>query len=48
MEEEKQDIKKAVETLRAGAVVLFASEYGWGFGCDATKSEAVDKLLAIT
>lgn len=47
MEEEKQDIKKAVETLRAGAVVLFSTEYGWGFGCDATKSEAVAKMLSI-
>lgn len=47
MEEEKQDIKKAVETLRAGAIVLFATEYGWGSGCDATKSEAVAKMLSI-
>lgn len=47
MEEEKKDIKKAIETLREGGVVLFPTEYGWGLGGDATKNMVIEKMLKI-
>ena len=41
------DIKKAVEVLRRGGVILYPTDTVWGIGCDATNAEAVEKVYAI-
>lgn len=40
-------LKKAVETLKAGGVILYPTDTIWGLGCDATRSEAVAKIYKI-
>ncbi len=41
------DLKKAVEVLRDGGVILYPTDTIWGLGCDATNSEAVSKIYEI-
>ncbi len=42
-----EDIKRAVEALRAGGVILYPTDTIWGLGCDATNLEAVEKIYKI-
>ncbi len=42
-----EDIKKAIEVLREGGIILYPTDTIWGIGCDATNEEAVEKLYAI-
>ena len=41
------DINNCLSVLKAGGVILFPTDTIWGIGCDATNTEAVDKILAI-
>jgi L-threonylcarbamoyladenylate synthase len=43
----KDEIKKAVEVLRAGGVILYPTDTVWGLGCDATNEEAVKRIFEI-
>lgn len=43
----EEDIKKAVETMRKGGVILYPTDTVWGIGCDATNAEAVAKVYQI-
>ncbi len=43
----KEDIAKALETLRNGGVILYPTDTVWGLGCDATDKDAVDKIYKI-
>ena len=43
----EEDIKKAVEVLRKGGVILYPTDTIWGIGCDATNAEAVAKVYKI-
>lgn len=43
----EEDIKKAVEVMRKGGVILYPTDTVWGIGCDATNAEAVAKVYAI-
>lgn len=43
----QEDIKKAVETMKKGGVILYPTDTVWGIGCDATNAEAVAKVYAI-
>ncbi|MBQ9285307.1 MAG: threonylcarbamoyl-AMP synthase [Bacteroidaceae bacterium] len=45
--ERDEDIRKAVETLRAGGTILYPTDTIWGIGCDATNPEAVRKVFEI-
>ena len=45
--EQREDIKRAVETMRGGGVILYPTDTIWGLGCDATNPEAVAKIYAI-
>lgn len=47
MHEMKEDIKKAVEVLRAGGVIIYPTDTIWGIGCDATNEDAVKRIYAI-
>ena len=42
-----EDIKKAVEVLRKGGVILYPTDTVWGIGCDATNAEAMSRVYAI-
>lgn len=42
-----EDIKKAIEVLKEGGIILYPTDTIWGIGCDATNEEAVEKLYAI-
>ncbi|MCD8207107.1 MAG: Sua5/YciO/YrdC/YwlC family protein, partial [Bacteroidales bacterium] len=42
-----EEIRKAVETLQKGGVLLYPTDTVWGIGCDATSSEAVARVFRI-
>jgi len=42
-----EDIKKALEVLKAGGVILYPTDTIWGIGCDATNPEAVKRVYEI-
>jgi L-threonylcarbamoyladenylate synthase len=41
------EIKRALETLKAGGIILYPTDTVWGLGCDATNSNAVEKIFRI-
>jgi len=41
------EVKKAVEVLKNGGVILYPTDTIWGIGCDATNPEAVKKVYEI-
>ena len=43
----EEDIKKAVEVMRQGGVILYPTDTIWGIGCDATNEEAVARVYRI-
>jgi len=43
----QEDIKKALEVLRNGGVILYPTDTVWGIGCDATNPEAVSRIYKI-
>ena len=43
----EEDIRKAVEVMRKGGVILYPTDTVWGIGCDATNEEAVRKVYDI-
>jgi L-threonylcarbamoyladenylate synthase len=42
-----EDIKSAVEILKKGGVILYPTDTIWGLGCDATREDAVKKIMEI-
>lgn len=43
----QNSIKKALEVLRQGGVILYPTDTIWGIGCDATNDEAVNRIYKI-
>ena len=43
----EEEIRKALEVLRAGGTILYPTDTIWGIGCDATNAKAVEKVFAI-
>ncbi len=43
----QEDIKKALEVLRSGGIILYPTDTVWGLGCDATNAEAVKRIYEI-
>ena len=41
------DIKKAVDCLKDGGIILYPTDTIWGIGCDARNSEAVKRIYAL-
>lgn len=41
------EIKKMVEVLRSGGLILYPTDTVWGIGCDATNEEAVKKVFEL-
>src|SRR3954452_3583969 len=43
----EKDIEHCLEVLRRGGTILYPTDTIWGIGCDATNSDAVDKIIAL-
>lgn len=43
----KEDIRRALDVLNKGGVLLYPTDTIWGIGCDATNEEAVSRVYAI-
>ena len=44
---QQDDIRKAIEVMKNGGVILYPTDTVWGIGCDATNAEAVAKVYNI-
>ncbi|WP_156306293.1 L-threonylcarbamoyladenylate synthase [Sphingobacterium endophyticum] len=44
---DKEDLNKALETLKSGGLILYPTDTIWGIGCDATNPDAVEKIFAL-
>lgn len=42
-----EDLKKALDILIKGGVILYPTDTIWGLGCDATRQDAVEKIFSI-
>lgn len=42
-----EEIKRAIEILNKGGVILYPTDTIWGLGCDATNEEAVRRIYDI-
>lgn len=43
----EEEVKKAVEFLEKGKIILYPTDTIWGIGCDATDQIAVEKIYSI-
>lgn len=43
----REDLQKALDTLRKGGLILYPTDTIWGIGCDATNEEAVQKIFRL-
>lgn len=43
----QDEVKKAVEVMRQGGVILYPTDTVWGIGCDATNEAAVRRVYEI-
>jgi len=47
MSEHIIEIKKTIEVLKKGGLILYPTDTVWGIGCDATNAEAIDKIFRL-
>ena len=43
----EEDIKKCIEVLNRGGIILYPTDTIWGIGCDATNADAVKKIYEL-
>ncbi|WP_462316890.1 L-threonylcarbamoyladenylate synthase [Marinilabilia sp.] len=43
----REELKKAVEVIQKGGLILYPTDTIWGIGCDATNAEAVKKVYEL-
>jgi L-threonylcarbamoyladenylate synthase len=43
----QNDIKKALQVLKSGGIILYPTDTAWSIGCDATNPEAVAKIYKL-
>lgn len=43
----QEDIKKSIEVLKSGGIILYPTDTIWGIGCDATNEEAVKRIYEL-
>lgn len=44
---DREDMARAVETLKEGGIILYPTDTVWGIGCDATNAEAVKRIYGL-
>ncbi|MFU1859087.1 L-threonylcarbamoyladenylate synthase [Sphingobacterium sp. NGMCC 1.201703] len=44
---DREDLNMALETLKAGGLILYPTDTIWGIGCDATNPDAVEKVFQL-
>ncbi len=42
-----KEIKNAVQVLKQGGIIIYPTDTVWGIGCDASNSEAVEKIYQL-
>ncbi len=42
-----KDVEKCLEVLQQGGIILYPTDTIWGLGCDATNTDAVDRLINL-
>src|SRR5580700_5819859 len=43
----KDEVNRALEVVRGGGIILYPTDTIWGIGCDATNTEAVNKIYKL-
>ena len=43
----KDEVAKALKVLQEGGIILYSTDTIWGIGCDATNTEAVQKIYRL-
>lgn len=43
----RDEVKKALEVLKEGGLILYPTDTIWGIGCDATNADAVEKVFKL-
>jgi L-threonylcarbamoyladenylate synthase len=43
----KDEVNKALKVVQDGGIILYPTDTIWGIGCDATNTEAVQKVFAL-
>jgi len=43
----REEINKALETLKRGGLILYPTDTVWGIGCDSANPEAIEKVFAL-
>lgn len=41
------DLKKSIDVLNRGGLILYPTDTVWGIGCDATNFDAVQKIFQL-
>ncbi len=42
-----EDINKCLKTLGEGGIIIYPTDTVWGIGCDATRAEAVERIIRL-
>ena len=45
--ESKEEIRRAIEVMNKGGIILYPTDTIWGLGCDATNADAVRRIYEI-
>src|ERR1700733_8531713 len=43
----RDEVAKALKVIRDGGIILYPTDTIWGIGCDATNTEAVEKIYKL-
>lgn len=43
----EEEVKRALEVVLAGGLILYPTDTVWGVGCDATNADAVSRIYAL-
>jgi L-threonylcarbamoyladenylate synthase len=43
----KDEVKKAFDIIQHGGIILYPTDTIWGIGCDATNTEAIQKIYTL-
>ena len=43
----QEDLKRALDVLKSGGIILYPTDTIWGIGCDATNTDAVKRVYEI-